>query len=182
MKLNKKLFALICVVLAAVLIGAAVTAALLVNNSNGIRNTFVGGTVGCVIEEDITTTPGVKANVKLKNDGTFASYLRACLVVNWIDEDGNFYPETPEAGVDYTVETPSPFGFVADGNFYYCKETVAPGETSPVLFTEISPIEGRTPAGYTLSVEILGSAIQSSFDAAVENAWGVTVRDGTIIR
>lgn len=177
---NKKLFALISVIVIIASIGGAVTVAYLFDKSNGITNTFVNGKVGCEVEENITA-PGVKQDVMLKNTGNADAYMRAYVVVNWIDKDGNVYVRAPRPGVDYVVNTPANYGFIADGNAYYCKEPVKAGEKSPVLFTSIAEVSGKAPEGYVLSVEILGSAIQSAPASAVKDAWGVKVaKDGTL--
>ena len=178
----RKLLAPICVLLVAVITTTVFTLALLSNTTPGITNKFKDGSVGCEVVEDITTTPGVKANVKLKNTGTNDAFMRACVVVNWVDAKGNVYKETPKAGVDYTVTTPTTFGFITDGNMYYCKTAVKPGETTPILFTAIKPVEGKAPDGYVLSVDILSSSMQSAPASAVQNAWGVTVSGNAITK
>ena len=45
----------------------------------------------------------------------------------------------------------------------------------------ITPVDGRTPDGFVLSVEIVASAVQSSPAQAVKDAWGVDVYNGTLV-
>ena len=181
MRRNKKLLVPICCVLIVLLVGALVTIAFMKNDSNTVTNNFIGSTVGCVIQEDVTSTPGVKKDVKIKNDGLSDAFVRAFVIVNWVDDSGNIYPIAPVAGVDYTVVTPETYGFITNGTEYYCKTVVKAGETSPVLFTSVAPVEGKAPEGYTLSVEILGSSIQYKPTEEVENVWGVTVENDIIV-
>ena len=44
-----------------------------------------------------------------------------------------------------------------------------------MLITECKPLKAAPVAGYTLHVEILAQSIQAEPDAAVKEAWGVTV-------
>lgn len=58
---------------------------------------------------------------------------------------------------------------------------MAAGDNTPALIKECSAVADKTPEGYGLSVEILGSAIQSTPKSVVTENWGVTVAaDGTI--
>ena len=58
---------------------------------------------------------------------------------------------------------------------------MAAGDNTPVLIKECSAVADKTPEGYGLSVEILGSDIQSTPKSVVAENWGVTVAaDGTI--
>ena len=58
---------------------------------------------------------------------------------------------------------------------------MAAGDNTPVLIKECSAVADKIPEGYGLSVEILGSAIQSTPKSVVAENWGVTVAaDGTI--
>ncbi|MGM9526262.1 MAG: hypothetical protein ACI3U1_08335, partial [Peptococcaceae bacterium] len=63
----------------------------------------------------------------------------------------------------------------------YCTSPVAAGGNTPEMFASIVQIGSDPAAGYTLCVEILADAIQSSPVKAVTEAWGVTVAtDDTI--
>ena len=58
---------------------------------------------------------------------------------------------------------------------------MAAGDNTPALIKECSAVADKTPEGYGLSVEILGSDIQSTPKSVVTENWGVTVAaDGTI--
>ena len=64
--------------------------------------------------------------------------------------------------------------FEKDG-YYYAKAPVAPKGNTPVLIEKCTEVAANAPDGYTLSLEILADAIQSTPTRAVEQAWGVTV-------
>ena len=55
-----------------------------------------------------------------------------------------------------------------------------------MLITECAPVDGKTPVGYGLNVEIITQTVQalgttdSDGTPAVADAWGVTLVDGKI--
>jgi len=181
MKISKKIIAPICAVLSISLVCVGLTFALLKNSSNAVTNTFTNGTVGNKIEEDITSTPGVKKDVKVTNTGTTDSYVRAIIVASWVDSNGNIYKKAPVAGTDYTIVMPENSDWITVKDYYYCQKAVKAGESSPVLFTSITPVSANTPEGYTFSVEILSSSIQCLPTNAVESAWGVKINTSGLI-
>ena len=89
------------------------------------------------------------------------------------------------AGTDYSISYNEDDWFLEDG-FWYCVSPITSG-TSPVLIKECTPVSGRTPEGYSLSVEILAQTVQAlgSTDGtdipAAQNAWGVTVSEGKLV-
>ena len=67
----------------------------------------------------------------------------------------------------------------SDGYYYYTSP-VAADDTTGVLIKSCTEITGKAPVGCNLSVEIMAEAIQSVPEEAVEDAWGVTVNNGTL--
>lgn len=170
-------------VLAAVVLvlGAAIggTVAWLATNTPGLTNTFTPGEVKCTVEE--TFANGVKSDVKIENTGNTDAYIRAKVVVTWKDKDGNVYGgAVPAEGTDYTI-TYSTSGWTQVGDYRYCTQPVAPDASNnltPVLISSASPVDGKAPEGYALSIEILAEAIQSSPASAVQEAWGFVPGSG----
>ena len=170
-------------VLAAVVLvlGAAIggTVAWLAANTPGLTNTFTPGEVKCTVEESFDGT--TKQNVKIKNTGNTDAYIRAKVVVTWKDAAGNVYGgATPVADTDYTI-TYRTSGWIQVGDYWYCTQPVAPDATNnltPELISEAKPVDGKAPAGYALSIEILAEAIQSSPASAVQEAWGFVPGSG----
>ena len=86
-----------------------------------------------------------------------------------------------EAGETVTIKaTYTPFsasvdfGLIAPDGYFYYPEAVAPeGKTRGSLLTCTVTQRPETPE-YTLSVEILATAVQSQPASAVTDAWGVT--------
>lgn len=146
------------------------TVAYLVTNTGSVTNTFEPGYVKCVINEKFDEK--TKQDVTVKNDGNVDAYIRATYVINWLDSSGNIVASVPEGyGCTLTVNPDNKWKKGADGYFYY-PSPVAPKhstEGSLLTCTVIYPDENPK---YTLQVEILADAIQSSPDSAVIQAWG----------
>lgn len=160
-------------------LSVASTVAYLVVTGNSIVNIFRPTSVTPSVEE--TFDRSEKSNVYLTNTGTTDAYIRAAIVVTWQDEAGGVYAGQPVKDVDYTIDLELEDWIKGDDGFYYYTKPVAPQGTTAILIDSCAPVDEKTPAGYGLNVEILGSAIQSVPAAAAEEAWGVAVaEDGTI--
>lgn len=147
------------------------TVAYLFMGTDSIVNTFTPSSVTVTITEDFENN--VKNNVKVTNTGDVDAYIRAAVVVTWQDSEGQIYPTAPVEGTDYTVTwTKAGWQEHTDGYYYYTS-VVAPEASTGILLTDCKPVEGKTPDGYHLVVEILASAIQSQPVTAVTDAWGI---------
>lgn len=172
-RVNKTFFTLLAIIMA---IGAAVgtTVAFLVDQTNEVKNTFEYAKVSCEVEEDFKN--GMKSNVRIKNTGTTDAFIRATYVVNWLDSKGNIVPSVPD-GYSYALTTNPDNKWIEpaerDGYFYYLTP-VAPGASTPGSLLNCTVTYPANPE-YTLSVEILATAIQSSPASAALEAWGVHV-------
>lgn len=174
---KKPLAALVALVL---IIGAVVggTLAYLAARTDAIVNTFNPAKVDIRINENFDGT--TKENVKITNTGDTDVYIRATYVVTWKDAGGNVYPEQPQPGDDYTIGLNPDGGWYHFNGYYYYTYPVASGASTGVLIDECAPVAGRAPEGYTLSVDVLASAIQSVPAEAVGQAWGVSIAPGSV--
>lgn len=180
---NYKTIALLVslVLLVTALVGG--TVAWLTTNTEQVENTFTPSRVTCEVVETFTNGDTVKQNVKIANTGDTDAYIRATYIVTWQDEQGNVYGTAPVEGQDYSVtlnldQNTPPTGWKpgADGYYYYCS-VVHPAETgnlTDVLISECRVLRPAPAEGYTLHVEILAQAIQSSPITAGNQAWGLT--------
>ena len=111
-----------------------------------------------------------KKDVKIKNTGDTAAYIRAAIVVTWKKADGTVYAMKPQAG-DYNIAMGS--NWTKSGEYYYYNGTVAPDKMTSALINSCTPVAGKAPEGYSLSVEIVASGIQSTGMGAtsVQDAW-----------
>lgn len=156
MKSSMKTLALL---LSVVLIMGAViggTIAYLQTDSQSVTNSFVEGHVGCEVAKDgdnYIVKPDAETNTSVK--------LRAAVVVNWVDGDGNVYWQAPNIekveGTDWSKND-------TDGFYYYLKDVpVSDKDNVPSLKITTS---GTKPDGYELQIQVLGEAIQAKPDAA----------------
>lgn len=185
MKNKKSLTArsILVIVSAATLLLACVgmTVAFIIDSTNTITNTFVPSQVSCLVQEtnweDGNT---VKTDVSVQNTGDTGAYIRAAIVINWQDDEGNVYGTAPVNGVDYTISINNEDWTLGRDGFYYHKSAVDPSNLTSVLIENCTVKAVAPKDGYTLSVEILASAVQSTPATAAEQAWGATVTDGTL--
>lgn len=172
-RLNRTAVLIMAVIL---LFGAAVgsTVAFLIDKTAPVENAFEYAKVSCEVTENFTNNK--KDNVQVKNTGTIDAYIRATYVVNWVDKDGNIAASDPE-GYSYSLtKNPDSKWIEKDGYFYYTSP-VAPGSSTEGSLLTCTVTYPENPE-YTLSVEILAEAIQSTPNKAVQEAWGVTVNVG----
>ena len=156
---------------AVLLIGTVVssTVAYLIAQTDADENTFEYAKVSCEVTEDFNGNE--KKDVQVKNTGTTDAYIRATYVVNWVDAQGNIVASVPE-GYSYSL-TENPNGQWTNGNggYFYYLSPVAPGASTPGSLLNCTVTHPENPE-YTLSVEILATAIQSTPAKAVTEAWG----------
>ena len=162
-------------------------AVLLVLSLVMILSVSVGGTLAYLIAStnpevnvfepgDVTTTTDEKFNQIEKKDVQISTagsnvdtYVRAKIVVTWVDKDGNVLAQEPLKGTDYTITINEGDDWMqGDDGFWYCREVVKAGKETPVLITNCYPNEKRGPVDAQLQVTILSQAIQASGDAASE--------------
>ncbi len=179
---NMKKSVLLVLSLAIILMAAVGgTMAWLAAGSDEVINTFIPAQVSCAVDESFKN--GVKSDVRIKNTSDIAAYIRAAVVVNWADEDGNIYG-APVSGGDYTMVLDNTDWFEA-GGYYYHKASVAPDGFTGILIASCTETAGKAPEGYRLQVSILAEAIQAAGKngegvAAIATVWPVEVIDGTL--
>lgn len=177
---NKKLILLISIVAILILaLTAGTTLAWLKASSGPVVNTFEPARVTSQVEEK--TDNGIKSEVKIKNTSNIDAYIRATVVINWVDKDGNVAAQKPVKDTDYKITYyDSNSGWWEHDGYYYYSSAVAPEDMTGTLISKCEAVAGKAPEGYSLSVEIIADAIQSVPDKAVREAWNVTVADGKI--
>lgn len=175
MKRIQKKRAVYAAVLIALLLTTAVggTLAYLSTQSTAVQNEFRPTEVTCKVNEpgweDGSTT---KSNVSIQNVGDVPAYIRAAIVVTWQDGNGNVLGQAPVPGTDYTLSIGSGWSKGSDG-FYYYRTPVPAGDSTGVLIESCQVTAAAPAAGYTLHVEVLGSAIQAEGGAVTLGADGV---------
>lgn len=170
---RKKSLVLMASILLILAISVGGTLAYLATHTGPVANTFIPTSVGTEINEK--NEGNVKKDVTVKNTGSTDAYVRAAIVVTWIDSEGKVYPQAPVAGTDYTIDlNVGDDAWEKHDGYYYYKTPVAGGEKTAVLINSAS-LKGTAPDGYYLSIEILSQAIQAVPAQAVKDAWGSDV-------
>lgn len=156
------------------------TLAYLVDETDApLTNIFNPSQVTSKVEE--TVDGNNKSNVKIQNTGDIPAYIRADIVVTWMDKQGNVLSEVPEKDTDYTISYGT--GWIEKDGFYYWPNVVGVGEVTGVLINSATALNTESDTNgttYYVSIEILCSAIQSVPETVVEEAWKVSVVDGVI--
>lgn len=159
-----------CIVLLLTLVAGGTLAYVLVQTSS-VQNQF----------QRVYVTSRVNVNddkISVTNTGDVSAYIRAAIVVNWMDANGDVLGTPPKEGTDYTL-TLNKTDWEQDMStgFYYYKASVASNATTSDLVSAIE-VKGTVPSGYALSVEVVAEAIQAQGKTgttpAYENAWGIT--------
>lgn len=181
------------------LLAAGGTVAWLADESGSVTNTFVPGQVTTGIIEGFDGAE--KSDVYVANTSNVPVYVRAQVVVNWTDEDGNVVADVP-AGYGYTMN-PETLPIAASGwvegddGFYYYKKALAAADDEAASDDDkktgmlINSVKVEYPqgvaaadAGYALSVEVLSEAIQALPDDAFNESWkassGLTAKGGVL--
>ena len=160
------------------------TLAYLVDSTDPVTNTFTPAHVSTAVDE--TFENGVKSDVKIQNTGDIPAYIRAAVIINWADANGNVYGGgTPAASTDDGKSGDYIISFNTDdwkqiGDYWYCETTTAPGAlTKPLIISCAKTSTATVPDGYDLQVTILADGIQADGVASngktpMEDAWGVT--------
>lgn len=174
-RMNKAAVLIMAVLL---LLGAAVgsTVAFLIDKTEPVENAFEYAKVSCEVTEKFEQNK--KEDVKVKNTGTTDAYIRATYVVNWVDAQGSIAASEP-AGYSYSLTENSDSKWIAEDGYFYYTLPVAPGASTEGSLLTCTVTYPDNPE-YTLSVEILAEAIQSTPDNAVQEAWGVSISQGSV--
>lgn len=179
-KARKTATLLVAIVL---LLGVAVgtTVAYLITNTGSVVNKFEYAKTNVTVDEEFDGAK--KENVQVRNEGNIPVYVRATYVVNWV-KDGKIVASVPtDYKYDLTVHTQDKDSRWVKGTYgyYYYLDPVQPNKSTDGSLLTCTVTYPANPE-YTLSVEILATAIQSEPATAVESAWGVKVgTDGKLI-
>lgn len=138
------------------------TTAYLVRRAEPLNRTFEAGKVSCeVLEEDEC--------IKICSKSDTEVFVRAVILVNWTDEEGNIRASSPKAGEDYFLEPAlDKWQIAEDGIWYYTEALEAEGEVE--LFRKVELLS-EAPEGYSLTTEIHAEAVQAAPAEALPEGW-----------
>lgn len=151
------------------------------NVGDAVTNMFVQGKADPSIEENFGDGYTVKKDVKVKNEGTMRSYVRAAVSICWQDGAGNQLWEAPEAGTAYVivwgdVDSNSSAGahwITGRDGYYYWSDPLERGASTGNLIKEVK--QAPDPVGdKDLVVDISSQALQAegTEDNTFDYAWG----------
>ena len=152
------------------------TVAWLTANATPVENTFTPSHVACSVTEEFDGT--TKSKVNVTNTGDTEAYIRVKLVTYRVNEDGNHIGGTAEI----PAFTPGE-GWVKHGEYYYYTKPVAAGKApeKPLIGANgIALIKYDDADGGKQAIEVMAEAIQSQPPAAVKEAWGVSISEGSV--
>ncbi|MBQ7390107.1 MAG: hypothetical protein IJW02_03230 [Clostridia bacterium] len=165
---GKKAVVFLALTVALSLAVVGTTIAYIIDYTESLKNTFTPPKV------DISTVNG---NV-ITNNSDVDVYIRAAVVVTWVNNNGtadtsddttlSTSPVEGE-GEDYTLSVNTGWVKGTDG-FYYYTSKVDPSTASVTLLSEVNA-DTITNGDYTLTVQVISSAIQATPAEAVIGAW-----------
>ena len=136
-------------------------------------NLFIPASVTCQVNS-------VDNNFTVTNTGNIDAYIRASIVVNWMDKDGNVRGIAPSTS-DYTLNVNTTDWWQDNTGYYYYKHSVSPdASTNPLIPPNGITANATAPTGYALSVEVVAEAIQAQGTTdtanvpAYQDAWGIS--------
>lgn len=156
------------------------TLAYIVARTDNVNNQFEPSYVTCQVNVNNDNSFDVT------NTGDVNAFIRAAIVVNWMDEKGNVRGIAPSAS-DYTLSVNTADWWKDDTTgYYYYKYFVVPGDLTNDLITAYGLAENAAvPSGYELSVEVVAEAVQADGDTDIGNvpaykdAWGIDSISGS---
>ncbi len=193
-KLNKKAVVLVASAVLLVVVAVGGTFAWLTSKPDILNNSFTVGTVSVEVDEELDGN--TKKNVTIKNTGSSDAYIRATVVYNWVNVNGDMlYGEPPYENIDYTVSYNTTDWIQGSDGYWYYKYKVASEDSTKNLINTLTPTADKGPHGdyntdssewasalqFYLGVNVVGAGIQANPVSTVESEWGVTVSsDGTL--
>ena len=148
------------------------TLAFLIADTDPVINTFTPGEVKTEIKEEFAND--IKENVYVTNTGTVDAYIRAQIVINWVDGEGNIVADPGEVADYELLMGSSKWKKGADGFWYYTEKVKAGGKTENLI--NRCEVTTKADAGVGLQVTILSQAIQAEpVDAIKDAEWPVTI-------
>lgn len=136
------------------------TLAYIVTSTSSVHNQFLPASVTFTVDD----------NYRVTNTGNVNAYVRAAVVANWVDTQGNILTSGPADASSYlSFDT----GWSESDGFYYYNSAITPtGDTS-----QTSPLVrvGNVPAGYELRVDVMVEIIQTAGMGAgsAQSAWAI---------
>lgn len=164
--MKRKTLRILCLCVLLLALAGGGVYAWLTSGNHTVTGTITPAAVSTAVQED-----GSGENVCVQNTGGVTAYIRAAVVVNLLDAQGNVSAKTPEPGTDYTIAYASDGWTQGGDGYYYYAYPVAPGERTAAL---IETCTARS-SDSGVQVQVLAEGVQSVPAEAVGHAWGAAV-------
>ncbi len=179
-KNRKKAYIITVSLILALLVSVGATLAYITVKTNKLENTFTPVKTETEVIEDVLGS--TKKDVKIQNNSDYPCYIRAKIIVSWVElgadkkPTGNISGVKPVENTDYKVDMSSDNWKLGEDGFYYYRSPVTANGLTENLIDEAYCLQSASiPEGYSLSVEIIASSVQSEPAQAVYDAWGLNV-------
>lgn len=152
------------------------TLAYLTIQTTPVVNQFTPSHVSCSVKEDFDGE--TKSNVNVTNTSDIPAYIRVKLVSYRVNGSGE------HIGGTATIPSFTPgTNWKEHGGYYYYTLPVAPNQQPAAdLIGSIELTESYNDAdGGKQVIEVMAEAIQSVPATAVQNSWGVTISENSVI-
>ena len=176
---NKKAYIYVACALAIALAAISVGTAYIMSQTEKSENEFVPSYVSCEVQQ--TVDQNVKKDIAVKNTGNIDAYIRATLIINYVDDNdaSRVWAISPEEGVDYTLVWGDPRWVKGADGFWYYSNSIEPEAYTENLIDSVTDLK-KAPSGFHLSVKVLATAIQADPVSVVTETWGVAESGGRI--
>ncbi|MGN0762550.1 MAG: hypothetical protein ACI4MK_04140 [Aristaeellaceae bacterium] len=166
MKRMNKTKSILALVLVALLLTCAVggTVAYLVTKTDAVTNTFTPAKVTCKVDEKFSQGDVQKEEVRIQNTGNTEAWIRATVVANWCDVDGNIVAPWTGPAIDYKKDN-----WTQVDDYWYYDKKVAAQEYTDYLFDSYTATGG--PEGTHLVMTIVCQAVQSNLGESAHEAF-----------
>ena len=148
--------------------------AFLTTHTPEVVNTFTPAQVKPEVEETFDGT--VKSSITVQNTGDVDAYIRVKLVTYRVNNDRDHIGGT----VEKPSFTPSADWKEYNGYYYYTKPVKPNESTGNLLGTSITLKKYDDADGGKQAIDVMAEAIQSTPASAVQDAWGVTISNGSV--
>ena len=134
---------------------------------------FTPAVVSCTVEETFDGTN--KSGITVANTGNVDAYLRVRLVTYWVHADEKTVAAESSPALNIT---PADGWLEGKNNTFYYKVPVAPGKSTPSLFSGSITLEQKD--GLKQVIDVFAEAIQADPATAAMQSWHVTIDGDTI--
>ena len=143
------------------------------------NNQFIPATVNCEIVDVVDSANSEITSIKVKNTGNIKSYIRIKFVSYWTTTQNGYEQISSKASVMPTFSYTDDWIKGSDDTYYYSVPVSPNSFTEELLSSKIFLIKNGSDS---MTIDMLGEAIQSMPADAVEISWNLQLdENGNIL-